>query len=100
MGAPTPLYRRSVSMVLRSARDQTVVYETSAVHEDVWVSDPGVYGVLFDAALQGFPAPPAGPRQVRLPLGLPATPGMVVPPTSATPAAPNTSSAPAAPPTR
>ena len=100
MGAPTPLYRRAVSMVLRSARDQTVVYETSAVHEDVWVSDPGVYGVLFDAALQGFPAPPAGPRQVRLPLVLPAMPGMVVPSTSATPAAPNSLSAPAAPPTR
>jgi hypothetical protein len=100
MGAPTPLYRRAVSLVLRSARDQTVVYETSAVHEDVWVKDPGVYGVLFDAALQGFPAPPAGPRQVRLPLVSPATPGVVVPSTSAAPAAPNTSPAPAAPPTR
>lgn len=87
MGAPTPLHRRAVSVVLRSARDQAVVYETSAVHEDVWVSDPGVYGVLFDAALQGFPTPPAGPRQVRLPFVPPAqpgtaaaaTPGVVVP---------------------
>lgn len=65
---PTPLYRRAVSLVVRDATTQAVVYETSAVHEDVWVADPAVYGVLFDAALQGFPQPPQGPRQVRLPL--------------------------------
>ena len=65
---PTPLHRRAVSIVLRDAATQAVVYETSAVHEDVWVADPGVYGVLFDAALTGFPQPPQGPRQVRLPL--------------------------------
>lgn len=111
MGAPTPLYRRAVSVVLRSARDQTVVYETSAVHEDVWVSDPGVYGVLLDAALQGFPAPPPGVRQVRLPFLAPqaqgprtsstaATPGVVVPSPGVAPAAPGTSSPPGAPATR
>ena len=66
--APTPLHRRAVSIVLRDAATQAVVYETSAVHEDVWVADPAVYGVLFDAALTGFPQPPQGPRQVRLPL--------------------------------
>ena len=65
---PTPLHRRAVSIVMRDASAQAVVYETSAVHEDVWVSDPAVYGVLFDAALSGFPQPPQGPRQVRLPL--------------------------------
>jgi predicted small secreted protein len=67
-GEPTPLHRRAVSIVMRDASTQAVVYETSAVHEDVWVSDPAVYGVLFDAALNGFPKPPEGPRQVRLPL--------------------------------
>lgn len=86
MGAPTPLHRRSVSVVMRDAQTQAVVYETWAVHEDVWVSDPAVYGVLLDAALQGFPQPPQGPRQVRLPLptagaAAPAAaqPGVVVP---------------------
>ena len=69
---PTPLHRRAVSIVLHDAATQAVVYETSAVHEDVWVADPAVYGVLFDAALQGFPKPPTGPRQVRLPLPAPA----------------------------
>ena len=68
VGAPAPLHRRVVSIVMRDARTQEVVYETSAVHEDVWVSDPAVYGVLFDAALNGFPQPPQGPRQVRIPL--------------------------------
>ena len=74
MGEPTPLYRRAVSLVLRDAHTQTVVYETSAVHEDVWVSDPAVFGVLFDAALSGFPKPPTGTRQVRLPLTNPTDP--------------------------
>ena len=71
-GEPTPLHRRAVSIVMRDASTQAVVYETSAVHEDVWVSDPAVYGVLFDAALNGFPKPPEGPRQVRIPLAPPA----------------------------
>src|SRR6218665_802434 len=73
MAEPTPLYRRAVSLVLRDATTQAIVYETSAVHEDTWVSDPAVYGVLFDAALNGFPQPPGGARQVPLPL-TPTTP--------------------------
>ncbi len=66
-----PLHRRAVSIMLRDAATQAVVYETSAVHEDVWVADPAVYGALFDAALSGFPQPPQGLRQVRLPLQQP-----------------------------
>ena len=71
MGEPTPLHRRAVSLVMRDAATQASVYETSAVHEDVWVADPAVFGVLFDAALTGFPQPPAGPRQVRMHLAPP-----------------------------
>ena len=67
-GELPPLHRRAVSLMVRDAATQAVVYETSAVHEDVWVSDPAVFGVLFDAALNGFPKPPPGGRQVRLPL--------------------------------
>lgn len=96
MGDLTPLHRRAVSVVMRDATTQAVVYETSAVHEDVWVSDPAVYGVLLEAALQGFPQPPQGVRQVRLPLPpsapssapVPAVPGTVVPAGVAAPAAP------------
>ncbi|MCI5070415.1 DUF4136 domain-containing protein [Acidovorax sp.] len=92
MGEPTPLHRRAVSVVMRDAQTQAVVYETSAVHEDVWVSDPAVYGVLLDAALQGFPQPPQGPRQVRLPLptatGNAPTTGASAPASTSTPAQP------------
>lgn len=71
MGEPTPLHRRAISLVMRDAATQASVYETSAVHEDVWVADPAVFGILFDAALTGFPQPPAGPRQVRIPFAPP-----------------------------
>lgn len=71
MGEPTPLHRRAVSVVMRDATTQATVYETSAVHEDVWVADPAVFGILFDAALTGFPKPSGGPRQVRIPLAPP-----------------------------
>ncbi|MEZ5718396.1 MAG: hypothetical protein R3E55_07955 [Burkholderiaceae bacterium] len=47
--APT-LQRREVSLVLRDSHTQQVVYETSALHEDVWTDDPAIFGVLFDAA--------------------------------------------------
>ncbi|MDD2546886.1 MAG: DUF4136 domain-containing protein [Burkholderiaceae bacterium] len=67
MGPPSPLYHRAVQWVMRDAATQAIVYESSAVHDDVWVADPAVYGLLFDAALTGFPQAPAGPRQVRIP---------------------------------
>lgn len=65
MDGPTTLYHRKVSVVLRDAATQQVVYETSAVYEDVWTDDPAIYGVLFSQALSGFPRPPAGSRKVR-----------------------------------
>ena len=65
MDGPPTLYHRRVSLVLRDAASQQVVYETSAVYEDVWTSDPMIYGVLFDQALTGFPQPPANARRVR-----------------------------------
>lgn len=65
MDRPPTLYRREVSLVMRDAATQKILYETSATYEDVWVDDPAIFGILFDAALTGFPNPPAGPRQVR-----------------------------------
>ncbi|WP_312303167.1 hypothetical protein [Pulveribacter sp.] len=65
MDGPPTLYHRKVTLVLRDAASQQVVYETSAVYEDVWTSDPAIYGVLFDQALSGFPRPPATERRVR-----------------------------------
>ncbi len=65
MDGPPTLYHRRVSLVLRDAASQQVVYETSALYEDVWTSDPAIYGVLFDQALSGFPQAPASARRVR-----------------------------------
>ena len=65
MDRPPTLYRREASLVMRDAATQKILYETSATYEDVWVDDPAIFGILFDAALTGFPNPPAGPRQVR-----------------------------------
>ena len=43
-----------------------VVYETRAVHEGVWTDNPAVFAAMFDAALNGFPTPPTGPRRIVL----------------------------------
>lgn len=81
---PPLLHYRAVSVVMREQRTQRIVYETSAVHEDVWTNDPAIFGVLFDAALSGFPNPPQGTRQVRTPLAVSGT----AQPASAQPAVP------------
>jgi hypothetical protein len=69
---PPPLYRRAVSVVMRDTQTQQVVYETRALHEDVWTDDPRIYGVLLQAALQSFPYSTQGERRVRLPMPPPA----------------------------
>lgn len=65
---PPRLYRRGIALLIRDTHNQKVVYETSAVHEDIWTQDPEIYGVLAHAALQGFPQAPTGKRIVVLPL--------------------------------
>ena len=59
-----PLYKREVSVVMRDARSNAVVYETRAAHSGVWGDASAVLPAMFDAALRGFPAPPPGPRRV------------------------------------
>lgn len=60
----SPYYLREVSLVIRSADTGRVVYETRAAHDGRWNSTPALWGAMLDAALQGFPTPPAGVRQV------------------------------------
>lgn len=107
MDMPTPLYHRKVSLILRDAKSQKIVYETSAVYEDVWTDDPAIYGVLFRQALAGFPTPPQGTRVLRtlvdrnttVPVPPPAPAGTVSAPrkTDPAPTAPITPTTPAAP---
>ncbi|MFT3718978.1 DUF4136 domain-containing protein [Pseudorhodoferax sp.] len=57
---------REVSVVIRELSNQRVVYETRALHESRWPSDPAVLAPMFDAALSSFPQPPAGVRRVNI----------------------------------
>ena len=86
MDGPPLEYYRAVSVVMRDIKTQQIVYETSAQRQDVWTDDPAIFGILFDAALTGFPKPPQGARNVRT----------VIQPAGTPPAAPAT--APGAPP--
>lgn len=61
---PTPYYQREVSVLIRDAKTGQVVYESKAAHDGPWHDSPALWNALFDAALQGFPRPPAGPRRV------------------------------------
>ena len=61
-----PYYQRQVSIVIRSASTGRVVYETSAAHDGRWNSTPKLWRAMISAALEGFPTPPKGPRQVNL----------------------------------
>jgi hypothetical protein len=74
---PNPWYLREVNVVLRELPSGQIVYETSARSDGPYPSSGAVFPIMFDAALQGFPNPPPGVRQVRinvLPAPSPATP--------------------------
>ena len=58
-----PYYQREVSLIIRNAAGQ-VAYETRAAHDGPWHDTPAMWSALLDAALQGFPRPPSGPRRV------------------------------------
>lgn len=69
LGGPGPSYsrtwlRRDVGLVMRELATGQVVYQTQAVNDGPWLDPDRTLGTLFDAALQGFPQPPAGPRRV------------------------------------
>ncbi|WHZ13029.1 MAG: putative lipoprotein transmembrane [Burkholderiaceae bacterium] len=59
-----PWYHRRVSVVIRDLHDHQVVYETRAVHDGPWPDSRRILPVMFAAALEGFPTPPSGARQV------------------------------------
>lgn len=61
-----PYYERAVALLLREATSGRVVYETRAAHDGPWPDSPELWRALFDAALDGFPQPPAGLRRVVL----------------------------------
>jgi len=67
-----PWYEREVSVVLREAGSNKVVYETRARNDGPYSSSAAILPVMFQAALQGFPNPPPSERRVNIELA-PAT---------------------------
>ncbi len=61
----TYLHRHEVSLLLRDLNSMQIVFETRAHQEGPWSDTAVLYGVMFDAALQGFPRPSAAATRVR-----------------------------------
>ncbi len=61
----TYLYRHEVGLIMRELSSMQIVYETRANQEGPWSDTAVLYGVMFDAALQGFPRPSAASMRVR-----------------------------------
>jgi len=62
-------FHREVSVVVRDLANQQVVYETHAQNDGPWGDTRTVLPAMFEAAMQGFPNPPAGPRRVDIRIG-------------------------------
>ncbi|MGR4869222.1 DUF4136 domain-containing protein [Variovorax sp. LARHSF232] len=90
-GAPAynPWYLREVSVVLRELPGNQVVYETRASNDGPYNANGPVFAALFQAAMQGYPHPPAGVRRIDvvIPTGKAAETAQAP---AATPAAPKT----------
>lgn len=74
LGGPWPRadsywFHREVSVIVRELASNRVVYETHAVNDGPWLDNRTVLPAMFDAAMQGFPNPPAGPRRVDIQVG-------------------------------
>lgn len=64
---PEPdVYRREVALVIRQAGTGTVVFESRARNEGPYTFSATSLSAMLEAALAGFPNPPAGPRVVQV----------------------------------
>jgi hypothetical protein len=75
MGAAFPLSRsdpwfhREVGVVVRDLGSNKVVFESHAVNDGPMLDDTAVLPAMFEAAMQGFPNAPQGPRRVDIQVG-------------------------------
>lgn len=81
--ASFPIIHRSVNVVMRNTKTQGIVYETSAQYNDMQTQDPQIWNMLFSAALNDFPNPPQGVRQVQASTAPPVAPAMAPTPAAA-----------------
>ena len=61
-------YRRELTLLVRDLGTGQVVFETRAVSDGVQNDTLAVLSSMMDAALQGFPQPPAGRRLISVPV--------------------------------
>lgn len=59
-----PWYSYTVRMLMREVATAQVAYETTANFQGPWRDGANLVPIVMNAALQGFPTPPAGPRKV------------------------------------
>jgi hypothetical protein len=59
-------YKRSLGILMRDLTSQKVVFESRALHDGVWNDGFAVLPAMLDAALLGFPQPPAGTRRINV----------------------------------
>ncbi|MBL0426407.1 DUF4136 domain-containing protein [Ramlibacter alkalitolerans] len=74
LGGPWPntdsyWFHREVTVLVRELASNRVVYETHAINDGPWLDNRSVLPAMFEAALQGFPNPPQGPRRVDIQVG-------------------------------
>jgi hypothetical protein len=62
-------YHREASVIIRELPSNRVVFESRAINDGPWMENAAVFPAMFEAALQGFPAPPPGPRRVDIQVG-------------------------------
>lgn len=65
----SPWYQREVEVIIRELAANRVVFESRASNDGPWLDHSAVLPAMFEAAMQGFPAPPPGPRRVDIQIG-------------------------------
>lgn len=65
----SPWFQRDVAVIIRELPSNRVVYETRATNAGPWMDSSTVFPAMFEAAMQGFPTPPPGPRVVNVQVG-------------------------------
>ncbi|HSV47838.1 MAG TPA: hypothetical protein VLJ58_18760 [Ramlibacter sp.] len=68
-----PWHHREVKVIVRELGAQKVVFESKAVSQGPWMDVNAVLPAMFEAAMNGFPNTPPGPRRVDILLGGQAT---------------------------
>jgi hypothetical protein len=68
-GLESPWYHREVAIVVRELPSNRVVFESHASNDGPWLDNNTVFPAMFQAAMQGFPNPPQGPRRVDIQVG-------------------------------